>query len=300
MKLSRMDLNLLVALDALLTERNVTRAGERISLSQPAMSGALARLREMFRDELLVRVGRHLELTPLAQELAAPVRGILEQIELTIEGRRGFDPGSEKRSFVIAASDYAVLLLGRPLLARLHREAPGISVRFVQLPEHLFENLALGEIDFLVVPAETRPNYPGRLLFTDRWVCAVWSGNHLVGDRLTRKQFIALPHLAYRFGRRLLFSTADRYVSSLGLPIKIAATTESFVAAPFMLEGTDMVTLTHRRLARRLEEAANIRYFPPPFRIPDIHESIFWNPRNTASPAHVWLRTLLIESATAL
>jgi len=300
MKLSRIDLNLLVALDALLAERNVTRAGERIALSQPAMSGALARLRELFRDDLLVRVGRRLEPTPLAQELILPVRGILDQIEHTVEERRGFDPKSEARTFTVAASDYATFLLAPGLLERLGREAPRISIRFAQLPEEMFDSLGAGEIDFLIIPAETQPNYPGRLLFADRWVCAVWAGNSAVGSRMTRKQFVALPHLAYRFGRRLTFSTAGRHVMSLGLPIEIAATTESFVTAAFMLEGTRMVTLTHRRLARRLEQAANIRYFAPPIKIPDIHESIFWNPRNTASPAHVWLRTVLIEIATAL
>src|SRR5262245_58434475 len=148
MNLRQFDLNLLVALDALLTERNVTRAGERLYLSQPAMSGILARLRLLFNDELLVRVGRHLEPTALASELARPVRECVQQIEDLLSTQRAFSPETEARTFVIAASDYVVLLLLGLLVQRLTTAAPNISVRFVSLESSGADRLAMGEIDF--------------------------------------------------------------------------------------------------------------------------------------------------------
>src|SRR5579875_11372 len=154
MKLSQFNLNLLVALDALLRERNVTRAGESIGVSQPAMSATLARLRELFKDDLLVRVGRRLELTPLAGELIGPVRQCVMQIEDVIEHRRAFRPATEERSFIIAASDYASFLLLPPLLERLAADAPGIAVKFVRLDANAVEQLASGLLDFVILPSE--------------------------------------------------------------------------------------------------------------------------------------------------
>src|SRR5665213_3068404 len=167
MNLVQFDLNLLVALDALLRERNVTRAGQRIGLSQPAMSGTLARLRELFRNELLVRVGRNLELTPLAQDLGEPLRQCIERIETMMDERRAFDPARERRIFTIAASDYATYLLMPHLLERLSCEAPDITVKFTQLTKHSFDLLDEDRIDFVIMPSEVETNNPGELLFID-------------------------------------------------------------------------------------------------------------------------------------
>lgn len=297
MNLAHIDLNLLVALDALLEERNVTRAGERIGLSQPAMSGTLGRLRCVFKDELLVRVGRRLELTPLAQELAQPVRGALELIEQTIEYRRPFNPASEERRFTIMASDYSTFLLSAPLVARLTAEAPSVSVHFMELDADAAEGLRSGAVDFVIVTAEAemRLNYPGRLLFRDRWVCAVAADHPDVGTRLTRKQFLSLPYVTFALAKQGLRSDADVALAKLGTRQPAMVRIEGFLVVPFMLAGTRLVTLIQRRLAERVAQAANIKILPPPFPIPDLHESIFWNPRNTASPPHLWLRSLLLE-----
>jgi DNA-binding transcriptional LysR family regulator len=300
MNLVQFDLNLLVALDALLRERNVTRAGQRLGLSQPAMSGTLARLRGSFHDDLLVRVGRHLELTPLAQELIEPVGQCIARIEDMIDHRRAFDPAREERVFTIAATDYATYLLMPPLLERLSREAPGMTLKFTRLHAKSMDLLGEGRIDFAILPSEIETHYPGELLFIDRWVCAAWSNHPDLGDGLTRDQYLALPHLGFEMPEHEGHSVAELHLADIEVRRHIVATTESFMLAPFMLRGTRFITLVHQRLADRVRAAADIRLYDPPYTLPDIHESIYWNPRHSGAPAHQWLRSRFVEVARAL
>jgi LysR family nod box-dependent transcriptional activator len=298
--LARFDLNLLVALDALLREKNVTRAGQRIGLSQPAMSGTLGRLRELFHDDLLVRVGRQLELTPLAQELIEPVRKSIESIEDVVGHKRAFDPATEERSFTVATSDYATFLLFQPLMERLTVEAPRVTVRFSQLSGKSTDLLAHDMIDFLIMPSEIESSFPKQMLFTDRWACAVWDKHPDIGHRISEKQYLSLPHLAFNLPQPEGWSVADHYLASKNIQRRIAATTESFLLSPFMLRGTKLVTIVHRRLGERVKKAAEIKLLDPPYPFPDIHESIFWNPRYATNPPHVWLRNLFVKIAADL
>lgn len=298
--LLQFDLNLLVALDALLRERNVTRAGQRVGLSQPAMSGTLARLRERFNDELLVRVGRNLELTPLAQELCQPLRQCIERIEEMVDHRRSFDPARETRSFTVAASDYAAFMLLPPLIQRLALEAPHVTVKFAQLDARSLELLAGDRIDFVIMPSEIEINCPGELLFIDRWVCATWSKHPDLGERLSAEDFCGLPHLGYELPEHEGHSVADLHLSHLQIRRQVAATTESFFMAPFLLRGTRLIAVTHQRLANSVREAADIRIFEPPYPMPDIHESIYWNPRHSSTPSHRWLRSVFVQCAGTL
>ncbi|MGH7075158.1 MAG: LysR family transcriptional regulator [Stellaceae bacterium] len=300
MNLARFDLNLLVALDALLSECNVTRAGQRIGLSQPAMSGTLGRLRDLFHDDLLVRVGRNLELTPLAQELSVPLRQCIERIEDMVDNRRSFSAARERRSFTIAASDYAAFLLMPALLDQLAREAPGITLKFSQLDGRSLELLNDDRVDFVIMPSEIETNSPGELLFMDRWVCAAWTKHPDLGEQMTEGEFCALPHLCYELPERDGHSVADLYLSHLQIRRHIAATTASFLTAPFLLRGTRLITVIHRRLAERVREAADVRIIEPPYPMPDIHESIYWNPRHSSTPSHRWLRSIFVEIARKL
>jgi DNA-binding transcriptional LysR family regulator len=300
LNLARFDLNLLVALDALLRERNVTRAGQRIGLSQPAMSGTLARLRELFHDDLLVRVGRNLEPTPLAQELYAPLRQCIERIEDMIDNRRSFSPARERRSFTIAASDYAAFLLMPALLDRLEREAPGITVKFSQLDGRSLELLNDDRVDFVIMPSEIETSNPGELLFMDRWICVAWSKHADLGEHLCAADFSTLPHLGYELPEHDGHSVADLHLAHLQIPRRIAATTESFLMAPFLLRGSRLIAIIHQRLAERVKEAADIRILEPPYPMPDIHESMYWNPRHSSTPSHRWLRSVFVEVARNL
>lgn len=298
--LGGIDLNLLVALDALLTEHNVTRAGERVGLSQPAMSAALARLRRLFDDELLVRVGRGLEPTRQAVELAGPVKTILAMIEDTLERRSTFDPGNARHTFRIVASDYAVLVLIQPLISRLAIEAPGVSVCTTSITTDLFECLDTDDADLVILPEELADEkYPSQPLFSERWVCAVDVDNPVVGRRLTATRYVQLPHLAFSVGDTGL-GLPERYIERAGVHRRIEMTCHSFVAMPFLLRGTQLVCLIQERLARRVADAANIRVLEPPFPVPDGREAMYWSPRNTADPAHTWLRGVIAELSDEL
>jgi DNA-binding transcriptional LysR family regulator len=300
MNLSQFDLNLLVSLDALLIERNVTRAGQRVGLSQPAMSGTLARLRDLFKDELLVRVGRQLELTPLAQELAPVLHERLREIEDLLSARRTFVPASEHRTFVIAASDYVTFMLLQPLVARLAEQAPGISIRFTRLAPNSPDHLGEDAVDFVIMPSEMEARYPFTPLFADRWVCVAWEGNGRIGENLDMQQYLSLPHLVWSMPGEGSASLADTTLERLGLRRHIIAWTESFVLSPFMVRGTDMVSVVQERVARKLQAAAGIRILDLPYEAAEIHESLHWNPRRSADPPHVWLREQVLAAASAI
>ena len=300
MNLRQFDLNLLVALDVLLTERNVTRAGERLFLSQPAMSGILARLRHAFGDELLVRVGRSLELTSRAAELAGPVHACVQQIEDLLNLERPFDAATASWAFRIAASDYVIFLTLGPLLQTLTERAPNISLRFVALEPGAGDRLANGEIDFAVLPMEVEPNLPSVPLFEDSWICAVWKDHPHTARKFTPDEFLALPHLSFRLAGPDHGSIAENYLAQAGYERRIMASTESFATAPFLLRETSLVALIPLRLGERLERAADIRLIEPPFDVPPLREKLIWSPRFSSSAAHTWLRERFIEVAKTL
>jgi LysR family transcriptional regulator, nod-box dependent transcriptional activator len=300
MNLRQFDLNLLVALDVLLTERNVTRAGERLFLSQPAMSGTLSRLRHLFADELLVRVGRRLEQTPLAAELAGPVHECVTQIEDLMNLRRPFAPATEQRSFRIAASDYVVSLLLAPLVSRVSEQAPNIAFRFVSLDQAFTDRVAAGTVDFAVLPAGIDPTLPSVPLFEDTWVCVVSANHPSVGERLTVEEYLALPHLVFGVAGPGHGSVADDHLADFGYERKIVASTESLANAPFLVQGTRLATLVPKRVAERLQQAANIKLIESPLDLPPLRETLVWSPRFTQSAAHVWMRNKLVELAKLL
>jgi DNA-binding transcriptional LysR family regulator len=296
MNLAQVDLNLLTALDALLRQRNVTRAGETVGLSQPAMSSTLARLRRLFGDELLVRVGREYHMTALAQELEAPLQEILRQIELTIERRPSFDPSVDEHTFTISASDYSTYLVLQPLLRRLAREAPNVAISILPLDGRAKPALESGETDLVILPAGVGPpDMAATELFTDRYVGVVSSDHPTVGDRVSLDEFISLPRLSYGRGVNAIEGTGDRTIHDPLLSRHLKLTLESFFLMPFLVVGTPFIALVHERLARRLAGAADMRIVDLEFETPPVSETMFWHPRQTSDPAHRWLRSLLVE-----
>ena len=291
------DLNLLVALDALLTERNVTRAGERLHLSQSAMSGILSRLRHIFDDRLLVRVGRDLEPTDLAADLAGPVHECVQKIEDLLTARRPFAPEIESRSFTILASDYVAMIVLGPLVKNLTELAPSVSVRFVA-PEMAVvgDRLAAAQIDFAVLPEGIAPGFPSMPLFEDDWTCAVWCEHPSVGDRLTIDEFRTLPHLAFNPDLEHT-SLVEEYFAQTGHDSRTVASVQSFATAAFSVHGTPLITIIPRRLGKLLQKPAELKLVELPFEAPALRERLVWNPRFTDSPAHAWFRALLTEVA---
>lgn len=300
MNLAQIDLHLLVALDALLHERNVTRAGDRIGYSQPAMSNALKRLRAMFGDELLVRVGRNYYLTPLAQELGRPVEEILHLIEQTVKRRLDFDSVSDQRTFRIAASDHAEFLILQPLIQKIAAEAPGISLELASLRGRpTIRQLESGELDLGIWPVGMfENNLVQQKIYEDRWVCATWSGLEGIGESLSLQQFLALPFVAFN-GAWYEYSGFQPQVK-LPKGTRIQLAVEHHFLRLFQLRGTNLITVTNAALARKLADVAEVRAFEPPFETPPLVTVMLWHPRNTTDPAHRWLRDQVSEIASRL
>jgi DNA-binding transcriptional LysR family regulator len=296
LNLRNVDLNLLVVLDALLNERNVSRAGERIGLSQPAMSAALGRLREIFRDPLLVRVGRELALTRNAEELIVPLREALDRIEVTLRQTAQFDPRVDVRTFSISASDYAVFVLLAPFVRTVASEAPHVTIHLLPRSRDATRVLQSNQADLLIEPSELmgETEFPSSPLMSDRWLCAVDADNPLMpGGRMTKAQFLRLPHLVYGIGADRQLNLADQYLEQTGVERRIDVTVESFLLVPFLIQGTELVSHVLERAARRLAATTNIRLLESPFDLPDIHEAMYWHPRHTTDPGHRWLRERL-------
>jgi LysR family transcriptional regulator, nod-box dependent transcriptional activator len=216
--LRNVDLNLLVVLDALLSERNVSRAGQRIGLSQSAMSAALARLREVFRDPLLVRVGRELALTRNAEELIIPIRETLGLIEQTLLQKPGFEPKVDTRTFSISASDYAGLVLLTPFVRAVAVEAPNVTLHLLPRARDAARILQTDQADLVIEPSELfgETEFPSSPLLSDRWLCAVDENHPDVSQGLmTKEQFLQLPHLVYGIGIDRQLNLADQHLAQL-------------------------------------------------------------------------------------
>src|SRR5690348_5798978 len=239
MSLAGVDLNLLVALDALLAERSVTRAAERVGLSQPGMSNTLARLRKLFGDPLLVREGMALVPTPRGEALREPVREALGLIQQALAGRPGFDPARDRATFTVSCSDYSLLMLIGPLVRHLALAAPAVTIRVLPRSPDAVRLIRDGDIDLAIEPAEIMPEVAlaSTRLWAGRWLCCVWEGNSVVGDHLTLEAYLAMGHLVYSMGRGQPVSMVDEHLARSLVPRRIEFTVESFLLAPFLLEG---------------------------------------------------------------
>lgn len=242
MNLASLDLNLVVALRALLEERNVTRAGHRVGLSQPAMSAALSRLRRQFDDELLSRVGGHYELTALGQVLLDRTSTACDLLERLFTSRADFDPAAESREFTITASDYAVAVFGSELTRVLHREAPGIRVRFTQVPPGIIDSAATipSTSDGLFMPHGVISGFPATELYQDQWVFLVAEDNPEVGEHLTKEDLVRLPWVTYQ---RTYDAPAVRQLGMLGIEPRVEVSADSFTVLPFLVAGTRRIAL---------------------------------------------------------
>lgn len=299
MRFNRLDLNLLVALDALLSEKSITRASRRLNLSQSATSGVLARLRDYFKDELLMPVGRNLVLTPLAVSLIQPVRDVLLQIQRTIEIKPEFDPATAVREFRIVASDFVSTVLLGELGRRVALEAPGISLDISLSSSTFNERLERGEVELVILPGKfMSESKPTQVLFEETYTCIVWTGNALVGDTLTLENYMALGHVSSRFGATQT-SFEEHFLKENGYDRRIEVSTPNFTSLPHFVIGTNRIATMHTRLARMLACYYPIRLIEPPIAFPKIEMCMQWNPFLENDPSHQWLRRLLADIARA-
>lgn len=300
MNLHDFDIGLLVALDALLTEKSVTRAGERLHLSQPATSIILARLRQYFGNELLVPAGRRMILTPLAESLVAPVRSCLLQIQQTVTSKAEFDPAASNRTFCLAVSDYVTAVLMPQVMQEAERQGPGIRFELVRLDESIGQKLEKGDIDFLIRPsAHVLTMHPKEPLFEDTHTCVAWSGNSLIGKTISRKQFLEAGHIAVHFGHApAIFE--EWFASHHGETRKIEVVTQDFEVACRLVVGTGRIATVMGRMARMCEEHLPLKLMRPPFTVPRVVHCMQWHRYQDQDPGHIWLRGILKRKAEDL
>ncbi len=290
-----LDLNLLVALDSLITERSISRTSEKIHLSQPATSGALARLREYFKDDLLVPVGRKMVLTPLAEELSQPVRQILMQAETIIHRRPAFSPETSQRTFRLVMSDYVATVLMRRAVPEIQRQAPGITVE-VLVPSNRVDKLERGEADLMIMPRQyLAEGHPMEPLFEDDFVCIAWSGNKaLRGRAISMRNYLRFGHVVARFGeQQQVPAFEEKFMEHFSEARRIEVVTTGFTLIPQMVVGTTRIATIHKRLAKLYAEQLPLKILAPPVEIPPVVESMQWHTIRDADPALLWLRKLL-------
>jgi LysR family nod box-dependent transcriptional activator len=300
-KLSEVDLNLLVIFDAIVKERSVTGAGRMVGLSQPAASAALRRLRDLFGDPLIERVGARSRLTPLAIALTEPVQQILASIETAFNHRLGFDPATSQRMFRIAAADDVSNVLLQPLLAKLAEIAPNVTLQVSRPDPDTGERLATRQVELSIEPDGRYRNrgFLSEKLYRDPWIVAVWAGNHLVGARLTREQFLELGHVTVSM-RPYAFTLVDRVLGGMSQKLNVQVVTDSFSGLAMLLRGTQRIALMPARLAARLKAAAEIRLMAPPMPLNDLVFSMAWPSLFMRDDAHAWLRSVILDLAKQL
>jgi DNA-binding transcriptional LysR family regulator len=289
MRLNRLDLNQMICLDALLAERNVSRAAKRVFISQPAMSLALRRLRDHFEDELLVPAGRTYQLTPFAQDLQAPVRNVVLQLRGISGWRPKFDPAHAERKITIEASDYVCAVLMQRVFEHVYAEAPKLRFDLRILSAQFHENLDSGEVDILVIPeplcSDRHPHAP---LFTDTFSCVLWRGNRRVGSRLTLSQYLEMGHVVPDWDSGRMPALDQQVMSRKGLKRRNEMTAPSFSIAAQSVVGTDRVATVQTRLARQIAAHWPVKVLPCPAGLPTLVEAVQWHRHQESDPAIMW------------
>lgn len=291
MDLKAIDLNLLVVFDAMFVQRGVTRAGEAVGLSQPAMSAAVSRLRTLFDDALFVRSGPEMKPTPRALELAAPVRRVIDTVRTEILQRSGFDPATTDRSFTILTPDIGEINFLPRLLARFAQVAPGAHLRTVAKPRPAAaEALEAGAAELAVgyFPDLQKPGFFQQKLFDNPHVCIVRRDHPKIGPRITLKEYLAASHAVVRpDGREHVF---EQFIQQRGLQRRVAVELSHFMSLLPVIESSDLIATVPRDLADIASRYAALRIVEVPLKSPVIAVHQFWHRRVHKDPANVWLR----------
>ena len=303
--MARFDLNLLSALDTLLSERNVTRAADRLHVTQPTMSGMLQRLRYQFDDQLLVRSGRAMELTPFAASLVTPVHEALSGIKALMHAEPTFNPATSTRTFTIMASDYCTSIFLSLAIERLAEAGPGmrLDIRALSSP---VEQILSGEIDLclatdersLLCKDDAADKLQSEFLFLDEFVCIV-ARDHPLDESSELDDFLGFPSVGVQLAGipSTIDAVAIRQVAPRHKPTYIVP---EFSLVPRIVSRTRATGLVQARLADHYVRTLPIKILRPPFPISPLRETMLWHPRHLEDPAHIWLRSLLLKVSYAL
>lgn len=295
--LAGVDLNLLLALDALLSERSVTRAAQRLGQTQSSLSHTLRRLRALLGDPLFVKTQKGMQPTALAAELGPPLRRALAEIEGALRSRPRFDPATSTRHFTIASSDYGTLLLVPRLMARLSRLAPGLGIAVRATIERSPEELCAGQLDLLLGAVPPQPaDILGRRLLADRFVCLLRREHPVLEEGLTLERYIALGHVLIS-PMGVGATWVDPVLERLGLSRRIALRVPQYLAAPHVVAETDLVLTIAARVARALRGSLPLVEVAPPLEIPGFSISAYWHAQRHDDAGHRFLREQLFAVA---
>lgn len=291
--LARLDLNLIVALDALLTERGVTRAAARVGLGQSAMSHNLARLRALFGDELLTRGPEGMRPTPRALALVEPVRAALFQIQALVSRDETFDPRTAERTFRLGLPGSTEVLLVPALLAYLCEAAPGVHLRLHAIDSaRLLDDLDADRLDLAVgigAFAKGQLHHKRRPLLTETYLCMFNAERTGILAPITLDDYVRLPHVltSLRPGER---GVVDDALAGLGLRRTVVLTTPRFLTVPFLVARAPVVTTMHARLARFFAAELGLSLSLPPVELPEVSVSLLWHASYDLDSGHRWLR----------
>ena len=296
--LTEVNLNLLVYLDTLLREKSVTRAAQRLGITQSAMSHNLRQLRDIFGDPLLVRGKGGMQPTPRAEELVIPLRSGLQSLRRTLQGDSAFEAEKSTRRFVIAAGDAVGMLVLPPLLERLRESGPNVDLDVVPFDGRRYSSqLETGEVDVAI--SAFFPDAPAvrmRKLLPASFVCMVWEDHPVVGETLVLAAWAQLPHVLVSPQGTGGPGIVDRALAKHGLERRVAVRIRYFLAAPLLVSRTDLVLTTTRALAEMFAADLPVRLIAPPVELPTFSIGLAWHERVAKDPANLWIRSHVAEA----
>lgn len=296
MDIRSVDLNLLVVFDAMLKHRSVTRAGEALGLSQPAMSAAVARLRALFDDPLFVRSGAQMSPTTRATELGTSIRQIVQTIESAILQPAAFDPLTSRRSFTLLTPDIAEMNFLPRLLAHLAEQAPQVSLKTLAMPRHAAATtLESGAAELAIgyFPDLQKAGFYQQRLLRSAHVCLLRKAHAGIGRKLTMKQFLAAAHAVVKpDGREHVF---ERFLQQKGIERRVVVELSHFMSLLPIVENSDLIATVPKDLADFFVRHGAVRYVETPMKSPVIDVHLFWHQRFQKDPAHAWLRKVVFE-----
>ncbi len=299
MNLSKVDLNLFIVFDAIYTEANLTRAGQIVGITQPAVSNALARLRETFNDPLFVRTAQGMVPTPMAQNIITPVRSALQLLRVSVQESRSFVPEQATKTYRISMTDLTEAVILPHLASRIRRMAPNINIdSFLVKRRETTKELAAGRLDFAIdAPLNTDTQVRHVKLFEDHHVCVMRPGHPLAKkERITLDDYLAQSHI-HISSRRNGLGHVDLALGKMGLQRRVVLRSQHYQMAPLVMESTDMVMTVHERFAKRHSLHAVAL---PIDDVPPIETHLFWHESTDQDPANRWMREQIIELSQKL
>lgn len=311
MNINKVDLNLLVYLDVLLREKNVTRAANQLNITQPAMSNGLKRLRDLLNDPILVRTSDGMVPTERARELAPVVRGVLLTLEETLQPNKDFEPEYSQRVFRIMASDYAASTLIPALLKKLRAQAPHISLDIMTPSDVTFHDVENGKVDMAINRFDQLPqSFHQKTVWRDSFACLINAQNPVIKqfnlDSYLKAQHIWVSKTGFGVGVGMdprdvqKLGWVDEALSKLGKQRSISVFTRNYHVAMHLAVEIDLIATLPRRAAKLYERDSNMVILDPPFAIPSIELKMIWSPLLHQDASHIWLRRLITETAEQL